>query len=44
MSRAVALQEKFANRYLRESCEIGIVHLGIGAFHRATRLGIPTSY
>ena len=35
MSRAVALQEKFGNRYPRESCGIGIVHLGIGAFHRA---------
>ena len=35
MSRAVALQAKFGNRYPRESCEIGIVHLGIGAFHRA---------
>ncbi|MBT7204624.1 MAG: mannitol dehydrogenase family protein, partial [Deltaproteobacteria bacterium] len=35
MSRAVALQEKFGNRYPRESCGIGIVHLGVGAFHRA---------
>ena len=35
MSRAVALQEKFGNRYPRESCGIGMVHLGIGAFHRA---------
>ena len=35
MSRAVALLEKFGNRYPRESCGIGIVHLGIGAFLRA---------
>jgi fructuronate reductase len=35
MSRAEALQEKFGNPYSREACGIGIVHLGIGAFHRA---------
>jgi fructuronate reductase len=35
MSRALALQKQFGNRYPRESCGIGIVHLGIGAFHRA---------
>lgn len=32
---AAALQEHFARRYQREASEIGIVHLGLGAFHRA---------
>ena len=31
MNDPVVLQSK----YLRKSCEIGIVHLGYGAFHRA---------
>lgn len=35
MSTLAVLEERFAQRYPREQCGIGIVHLGIGAFHRA---------